>query len=122
VYGHRDKVKGTLSVPPEQYEKNLEELVQQLEKTGAKLIWASTTAVPEGEAGRFAGDELKYNAIAAKVMARHGIPIDDLHAVSAGFGGKFSTKPDDVHYTQEGYAKLAGQVAETIRKQGLDKE
>jgi hypothetical protein len=57
--GHRDKVKGTLSVPLDEYEKNLETLVQQLEATGARLIWASTTVVPENEAGRFVGDDVK---------------------------------------------------------------
>ena len=33
--GNRDKVNGTQSVPPALYEKNLEELVQRLKKTGA---------------------------------------------------------------------------------------
>ena len=47
VYGNRDKVNGTLSVPLEQYEKNLERLVRQLKKTGATLVWASTTVVPK---------------------------------------------------------------------------
>lgn len=119
--GHRDKVKGTQSVPLEQYEKNLETLVQQLEKTGAKLIWASTTVVPEGEAGRFVGDEVKYNAAARRVMEKHGIPVDDLHALTAGFDAKYFSGKGNVHYTKEGYAKIAAQVAESIRQHGLAK-
>jgi hypothetical protein len=35
--GHRDKVKGTLSVPLQDYEKNLETLVLRLKQTGATL-------------------------------------------------------------------------------------
>jgi hypothetical protein len=35
AYGNRDKVNGSLSVPLDQYEKNLEQLVTQLKKTGA---------------------------------------------------------------------------------------
>ncbi|MCP5560982.1 MAG: SGNH/GDSL hydrolase family protein [Verrucomicrobiaceae bacterium] len=113
--GHRDKVKGTLSVPLDEYEKNLETLVQQLQATGAKLIFASTTIVPENEAGRFVGDDIKYNAVAARVMQKHGIPINDLHALSASFGGKHS-QPGNVHFDKEGSAKLAAQVVASIKE------
>ena len=119
VQGHRDKVNGTQAVPLAQYEKNLEALVQQLETTGAKLIWASTTVVPEGEAGRFVGDDVKYNEAARRIMEKHGIPIDDLHALSVSFDSKFSVAKGDVHYKKEGYAMLAEQVAASIRKHGL---
>ncbi|MEX2213695.1 MAG: SGNH/GDSL hydrolase family protein, partial [Phycisphaeraceae bacterium] len=34
---------GKQQVPPEDYEKNLRELVAKLKKTGAKLIWCATT-------------------------------------------------------------------------------
>lgn len=112
--GNRDKVKGKQSVPPDSYERNLEQLVASLQATGAKLIWASTTVVPEGEVGRFVGDEVKYNAIAERVMQRHGIPTDDLYALSKSFAGKYSAKEGDVHYTQEGYARLAAQVVARI--------
>ena len=36
----------------EEYEKNLRELVKKMKATGAKLIWASTTPVPEGSGGQ----------------------------------------------------------------------
>ena len=120
--GNLDKVNGTQAVPLEAYEKNLELLVQQLEKTGAKLIWASTSHVPEGEPGRFAGDEIKYNAIARKVMERHGIPVNDLHALTTSFAGKYSRKRGDVHYTKQGSQKIAAQVANAIRQHGLAKK
>jgi len=55
-------------VPIDQYAINLEKLVTRLSQTKAKLIWASTTLVPEKEAGRRVGDELKYNAIAKKLL------------------------------------------------------
>lgn len=113
--GNRDKVKGTISVPLDQYEKNLDVLVGQLKETGAVLIWAATTVVPEDEAGRIVGDDIKYNAVAAKVMQKHGIAINDLHALSKGFAGKYS-KPGNVHYDQEGSGKLAEQVAASIRE------
>ena len=112
--GNRDKVNGKLSTPPEDYERNLEKLVAKLKTSGAKLVWANTTLVPDGEAGRFVGDDMKYNAIAARVMERHHIPINDLHAVSKAFAPALFVKPGDVHFTPEGSAKLAAQVAEMI--------
>lgn len=115
--GNRDKKDGTLSVPLPDYERNLETLVARLEQTGAKLIWASTTIVPQNEAGRFAGDDEKYNAVAARVMNRHGIPIDDLFALSKAFAGKFSKAPGDVHFTPEGYERIAAQVSTSIETQ-----
>ncbi len=113
--GNRDKVNGKLSVTPEDYEKNLNTLVDRLQKTGATLIWASTTLVPEGEAGRFVGDDVKYNATAAKVMTERGIPINDLHALSATFPAEMFVKPGDVHFKKTGSLQLGKQVAEKIR-------
>ncbi|OYV07591.1 MAG: SGNH/GDSL hydrolase family protein [Verrucomicrobiales bacterium VVV1] len=114
--GNRDKVGGKLSTTPEDYEKNLERLVTRLEATGAKLIWASTTVVPEGEEGRIVGDDANYNEVAARVMKKHNIATNDLFTLSKGFAGKLSTKAGDVHFTPEGYEKLAEQVSASIEK------
>lgn len=114
--GRRDKVNGALSTTPEDYERNLEKLVSRLKATGAKLVWASTTVVPEGEVGRFVGDEAKYNAVAKRVMDRHRIPITDLYALSKAFPADHFAGPGDVHFTGDGSAKLAAQVAAAIAK------
>jgi hypothetical protein len=111
-----DKVHGVITVPPDQYEKNLELLVTRLEKTGAKLVWASTTVVPEGDSGRFVGDDKKYNDIAARVMQRHGIPTDDLYALTVSFHGAFSAGPGNVHYNNAGYTAIGRQVAGAVEK------
>ncbi len=116
VQGRRDKVRGTLTTPLEQYEKNLEQLVSRLKKTDAKLIWANTTVVPEGEAGRVIGDDEKYNEAAAKIMKRHGIVINDLHGLTKTFAADQFDGPGNVHYTQEGYRKIGKQVADHILK------
>ena len=115
VQGNRDKVHGKITTTPEQYEQNLEMLVQRLEKTGAVLIWANTTVVPENEEGRFVGDDKKYNEVAERVMKKHGIPIDDLNTITSGFGPELFEGPGNVHYTKEGYKKLAVLVAGKIR-------
>ncbi len=114
--GNRDKVNGTQSVPIAQYRKNLEQLVLRLKKTGAKLIWASTTKVPQGEIGRFAGDELKYNKVALEIMQKHGVAINDLHQLSTSLDASLFRKRGDVHYTSQGSALLGKKVADHIGK------
>jgi hypothetical protein len=114
--GKRDKINGRISVPLVQYQDNLEQLVVRLKSTGAVLVWASTTFVPEGEIGRFAGDELKYNDKARLVMEKHGIAINDLHALTSNFENTLFRGPGDVHYTEEGSQKIAAQVAESIER------
>ena len=114
--GGRDKVNGKLTTTLPRFEKNLDKLATRLKSTDAKLIWANITVVPEGEAGRIAGDELNYNAVAKRVMKRHGIPINDLHSTSKEFPEDHFSGPGDVHFAKIGCAKLATQVAEEISK------
>ncbi len=106
---------GKRSVEPEQYVKNLEAIVTRLEKTGAQLIWRPTTPVPVGAMGRIRGDAEKYNALAAGIMSRHGVAIDDLNPlIMAGKVGR--TAPDNVHFGKKGSRLLACRIAATIKK------
>ena len=98
------------------YEQHLRELVGRLQKTGAKLIWCSTTPVPEGSAGRVEGDEAAYNAAAKRIMEEAKIPIDDLAAFVSPRVTELQI-PHNVHYTPAGYQALAKVVAESIRAQ-----
>jgi acyl-CoA thioesterase-1 len=102
-------------VPPEEYEANLRRLVARLKKTGATLIWCSTTPVPEGAAGRVVGDSAEYNAIAARIMQEHGIAVDDLYAVAKPRLAEIQ-RPANVHFTPEGSAFLAEAVAKSIER------
>ena len=112
--GRRDKKRGTLTTSLEQYEKNLEQLASRLKKTKAKLIWAHTSTVPEGEDGRKAGDDDKYNEVAARVMKKHGIRINDLNSLTDDFPPELFVKPGDVHYKSEGSKKIGQAVAKEI--------
>jgi len=116
--GRKDKVNGTLSTTLDQYEENLEHLVIELKKTGATLIWANTTVVPEGEAGRIAGDAINYNEVAANVMNKHGIDTNDLHALTSEFDLDLFVGPGNVHYSSEGSYKIAEQVATAVEDAG----
>lgn len=112
-FGHLDKVDGTITTPLPEYEKNLRELVARMKKTGAKLIWASTTPVPDGEPGRILGDDVKYNAAAAKIMLENGVAIDDLHSLVLPQLEKLQGH-QNVHFNGTGYGVLARQVADSI--------
>ncbi|HZK81605.1 MAG TPA: SGNH/GDSL hydrolase family protein [Humisphaera sp.] len=114
--GHRDKVNGTVSITPEQYRENLERIVTMLQQTGAKLIWCSNTPVPDGEAGRIKGDEIKYNAIAAEIMKKHGIAIDDLYTHAMKRTPGIYIGAGDVHFSESGYEYLAEAVAQAVGK------
>jgi len=108
---------GKHQVPVEEYEKNLRELVKRLKATGAGLIWASTTPVPEGKLSppRRSEDVLVYNAAAKRVMDENQIPIDDLYAFALPRLAEIQ-RPANVHFTPEGSEDLAKQVAASIER------
>ncbi|WP_278472250.1 SGNH/GDSL hydrolase family protein [Gimesia maris] len=101
--------------PIADYEARLETIVQRLQKTGATLIWASTTPVPadwkEGPSIKTAIEE--RNVIAARVMKKHGIEIDDLFTFITPQLSE-TQNPKDVHFNEDGYTQLGTQVAKSI--------
>ncbi len=108
---------GKHQVPLAQYERNLEELTVRLKKTGARLVWASTTPVPAGELSppRRNSDVVAYNEAAARVMAKHGVPVHDLYGFAQPILPEIQ-RPANVHFTDEGSRRLAERVAATIRE------
>jgi lysophospholipase L1-like esterase len=106
---------GKHQVGPEAYERYLCLLVERLKKTGAKLIWASTTPVPEGKVSptRVPSDVPLYNEIALKVMRENGVQVDDLYAFALP-RMKSIQQPVNVHFTPAGSNLLAEQVAKSI--------
>ncbi|MCL4201417.1 MAG: SGNH/GDSL hydrolase family protein [Pirellulaceae bacterium] len=100
-------------VPPAEYEANLRQLVQRLKKTGAALVWCATTPVPEGASGRIPEDAAKYNQIAARIMEEHRVAVNDLYAFAKPRLAQIQL-PANVHFTSEGSAALAEQVATAI--------
>lgn len=114
--GRKDKVNGRLDLTFEEYQQNLRKLVRILKATGAELIWADTTPVPEGEPGRFKGDEIKYNKAAEIIMKENGVMINDLYAHAMPKLSKIQQPNGNVHFTAEGSNYLAEQVAANILK------
>lgn len=109
---------GRQQVPPEAYEKNLRELVAQIKATGAKLIWATVTPIPDGELTppRTFDKVPTYNAIARRVMEENGVVINDLNAAITPHLAKLQN-PRDVHFNAAGSEFLAKEVAAKISAQ-----
>ncbi len=100
---------------PADYEERLETIIARLQKTGAKLIWATTTPVPpdtkDGPAATAA--IVEKNAIAARVMQKHAIAMDDLFTFITPHLAE-AQNPKDVHFNNQGYELLGKQVAASI--------
>ena len=94
---------------------NLEKIIAQLEKTGAKLIWARTTPPATGEnKEKFTAEQCeKVNRIADSIMRKHRITEDDLYAAVAPHLAEVQNK-NDVHFNTAGYDILGRQVAAEI--------
>lgn len=102
-------------VPPEDYARNLRQIVAQFRTTGAVLIWCSTTPVPAGKLDppRHPDDVERYNKIAEQIMAENGVAIDDLYAAALPKLADLQL-PHNVHFSKEGSAELAKHVASSI--------
>jgi len=104
-----------LQADPKQYKTNLKKIVKVLLDTGADLIFATTTPYPDKVEGplRDPGMAEKYNRIAAKIMNRNNIMINDLHAFAQPRLDEIQL-PHNVHFTDLGYRQLADKVIDRI--------
>jgi lysophospholipase L1-like esterase len=100
--------------PVADYTARLEQLVQRMKQTGAKLVWASTTPIPDNpEAKQAAASIVERNAAAAEVMQKHGVAIDDLFGFISPRLAE-AQLPKDVHFNAKGYDLLGQKVAESV--------
>lgn len=80
-----------------------------------KLIFATTTPVPEGADGRFAGDSVKYNEAALQVLKHYPkILINDLYAFTKPNHKAWAIEPGNVHYNELGKNEQGKEVARII--------
>ena len=90
-------------------------MVKRLKKTGARLVWCSTTHVPTGKVNspRDYKDVPAYNTVAKKVMDENGIALNDLYTIALPRLTEIQQK-EDVHFTDAGYRVLAEEVVRHI--------
>ncbi|MGJ8641302.1 MAG: SGNH/GDSL hydrolase family protein [Opitutaceae bacterium] len=105
----------------EQYQKNLRSIMVYLQELapGAKLIFATTTPVPDGafKPRRIAGDSKKYNDAALEVLGDYPeVIINDLFTLTKPNQPKWWSEPGNVHYNKTGSNAQGDQVAEIILK------
>jgi lysophospholipase L1-like esterase len=99
----------------EDYAARLEQIAERLQQTGAKLVWATTTPIPDDPAQKqTAASIVARNAVAREVMQRRRIAIDDLFAAITPRLAELQN-PRDVHFNPAGYAFLGAQVAAALR-------
>ena len=105
---------------PESYANNLDVIVRSLKKTGARLIFGMTTPPSIGPERKTKiviteARAKEFNDAAAAVMHKHGVRINDLYALIGSNRAKYQRAENNVHYTEEGTALLADQVAKEIQ-------
>ncbi len=101
--------------PTADYEQRLERLIARMKQTGAKVIFATTTPVPDDtkDGPEIVTQIAEKNEIALRVMQKHGVAINDLHAfLTPQLEG--IANPKDVHFNAKGYELMGQQVAKVI--------
>lgn len=99
-----------------QYAKNLDSLVKILKSTHAKLIFVTTSYVPNHSPGRFSADPQRYNQVAKKIMRENGVWINDIYHHSKKVHRKLGASKTNVHYTKEGYKELSIYISRFLKK------
>jgi lysophospholipase L1-like esterase len=100
-----------------EYQRHFPALLEAIRKAAptARLIWAATTPVRQDRDGSFNNQRIvERNRIAEKQAVAKQIAVNDLHELMRKNPGLYS---DDVHFTKEGSAILATQVATELEKQ-----
>ena len=103
------------NTPIADYAQRLEQLIERMKKTGAKLVWASTTPVPDDPSKKqTAASIVERNQVAAELMKKHDVALDDLFTAITPNLSEMQN-PNDVHFTVSGYDFLGGIVAGAIK-------
>ena len=109
--GQGQRSTGAHQVPLDEYERNLERILQLAKAAVRQVIWVSTTPVADdlhnqrqAEFWRYDADVVAYNACAAAKMAAAGVPVIDLYGFSLSLGvlaGRLEQLyADHVHFTE----------------------
>ncbi len=122
---HEDPETGQATKNPEDpyqadlktYRRNLKVIVDKLLATDAKLIFATTTPVPNKQVSPYRDpqDVIRYNKAALKIMKKAGIPVNDLYGFTLPLLSEIQ-RENNVHFVEEGSRLMAERVVEMIQK------
>lgn len=113
----RSRETGHIQIELSAYAGNMEAIVKRLKKTGAALIFGTTTPYPDKPAGplREAFQAARYNAVAVEIMKDHKITVNDLNMLVLNRLHELQ-QPNNVHFTKQGSMELAKEVKKHILK------
>jgi hypothetical protein len=101
-----DPVTKVKQVPLEQYIQNLTTVLDAMARRKVQVFWVTTTPVNEAycrdqnvEVKHYSADVVAYNAAAAELMAKKGVPVIDLNAFTSSLGGP-EIFTDMCHFTE----------------------
>ena len=99
----------------EEYKIQLSEIVARLKATEAKLIFATTTPVPENvRPFRDPKSPERYNQTALEIMRANKVEVNDLYNYTKNNSGLM--RDANVHFNKEGSRQLGDQVVAAIKR------
>lgn len=97
------------------YAESLQKVVERLKQNGEKLIFATSTPLPEDPSKKLSNtDIVEKNEAAIAVMKKNGVQVDDLYAFVEPQKDRL-LEPNDCHFRMVGYQELGKHVAGTIQ-------
>jgi len=100
----------------EEYVHTLDRIADELARTGARIIFATTTPVRADAVGRTNGEIDQYNEAAARLMKERGIALNDLNGALRPRLNEYVCE-DRLHLTDAGSRRCAERVAAAVREQ-----
>jgi lysophospholipase L1-like esterase len=108
--GIHDVMKG---VPIEEYKANLRTIIHRLHAD--RIFFCNTTPGRNEEPHGVEPEKIdRYNAAAMEVMRAEKVPVIDIYGPAMAHREWWRENSRDVHYTPEGYAKMAEIVQKAI--------
>lgn len=99
----------------EEYIENLRRIINELQRTGAQIIFATTTPISVDGIGRSNSEIDKYNKEAFELMKSFNIEVNDLNSLIK-LDLINNICEDKLHLTDEGYKICAKRVAKVIER------
>jgi lysophospholipase L1-like esterase len=112
---HRESPMTEPLTPVDEYLNTLGRIVTEIRRTGAAVIFATTTPVAEGSVGRSNEEIDAYNRAAVSMMTKNQVAVNDLYSlVKADLAGNICA--DKAHLSEKGYRRCTAAVVEKIRE------
>ena len=99
----------------DEYLHTLNRIVTEIRRTGAIIIFATTTPVAPGSVGRSNEEIDAYNRAAIGMMTKKHVEVNDLNSiVKQDLAGNLCA--DTVHLSEQGYHNGAQEVVKHIKR------